>query len=164
MPFAALLIGAILVVVAFNNSFSALATELETDIPPYFKWAAAIAAILGLGYIPGLRTPSRYLLALVLLVVVLKNATQIIAGFKNFLTSGGTATTAGAGAANPSASYTATYAPAASSGGSGTTAASGNVNAFSTASTTLTAAQQLAANPLNPNAYTNLISGFGAAL
>ena len=73
MPFAILLIGAILVVTAFNNSFGTLASELESDIPPYFKWAAAIAAILGLGYIPGLRTPSRYLLGLVLLVILLTN-------------------------------------------------------------------------------------------
>ena len=113
MPFAALLIGALLIVAAFNNSFSALASELEADIPPYFKWAAAIVAILGLGYIPGFRTPSRYLLGLVLLVVLLVNYTQIIAGFKAFLTGSGTPTGTGAGAANPSASYTATYAPAA---------------------------------------------------
>ena len=57
MPVAILILGALLVVTAFNNSFSALATELEADIPGYFKWAAAIAAICALGYIPGMRTP-----------------------------------------------------------------------------------------------------------
>jgi len=46
MPFAILIIGAILVITAFNNSFGTLATQLEGDIPGYFKWAAAIAAIL----------------------------------------------------------------------------------------------------------------------
>jgi hypothetical protein len=107
MPFAILLIGVLLVVVAFNNSMSTLATELETDIPPYFKFAAAIAAIVGIGYVPGLRTPSRYLLGLVLLVVLLKNYTNIYAGFQSFLTGSGTPTSAGAGAANPSAAYTA---------------------------------------------------------
>ena len=107
MPFAILLIGAILVVTAFNNSFGALASELESDIPPYFKWAAAIAAILGLGYIPGFKTPSRYLLGLVLLVILLANNSQIIAGFKTFFTSSGTPTGTGAGAANPSAGYVA---------------------------------------------------------
>ena len=117
MPFAILIIGAILVVVAFNNSGPALVSELEADIPPYFKWAAAIAAILGLGYIPGLRIPSRYLLALVLLVVLLKNYTQIIAGFKNFLTGSGTPSGVGAGNPNPSASYTAQNAPAAAAAG-----------------------------------------------
>jgi hypothetical protein len=160
MPFAALLIGAILIVVAFNNSAPALVTELETDIPGYFKWAAAIAAIVALGYIPGFRTPSRYLLGLVLLVILLANYSQIFAGFKGFASSGGTATAAGAGAANPSASYTATYAPAASTTAPTTTAGT----QVAGASQALTAAQQLAANPLNPNAYTNLITGFGAAV
>lgn len=162
MPFAALLIGVLLVVVAFNNSFTALTTELETDIPAAFKWLAAIAAILALGYIPGMKTPSRYLLGLVALVVILTNWSQIQSGFTSFASSGGTATSAGAGAANPSASYTATYAPAAAS----TTAAT-STSATTTAAgatTALTGAQQLAANPLNPNAYTNLITGFGAAI
>jgi hypothetical protein len=113
MPFAVLLVGAILVIVAFNNSAPALVSELEADIPPYFKWAAAIAAILGLGYIPGLRTPSRYLLGLVLLVVLLKNYTGIVAGFKTFLTGSGTPSGVGAGSPNPSASYVSQNAPAA---------------------------------------------------
>jgi hypothetical protein len=121
MPFAVLIIGALLVIVAFNNSMSTLASELEADIPPYFKWAAAIAAILGLGYIPGLRIPSRYLLALVLLVVLLKNYTQIFAGFQSFLTGSGTPSASGAGQPNPTASYTAQFAPAASGTASATT-------------------------------------------
>jgi len=113
MPFAILIVGAILVIVAFNNSAPALVSELEADIPPYFKWATAIAAILGLGYIPGLRTPSRYLLGLVLLVVLLKNYTGIIAGFQTFLTGSGTPSGVGAGNPNPSSSYVAQNAPAA---------------------------------------------------
>ena len=59
MPFAALLIAIILIVVAFNNTAADLAKALEQDIPGYFVWGIAIAAILGLGYIPGMRTPSR---------------------------------------------------------------------------------------------------------
>jgi hypothetical protein len=127
MPFAILIVGAILVVTAFNNSFGTLATQLEGDIPGYFKWAAAIAAILGIGYVPGLRTPSRYLLGLVLLVVLLKNYQQIFSGFQTFLTSSGAAT-GGAGAANPTAAYvaapTSNATPSAASigGGSGSTA------------------------------------------
>jgi hypothetical protein len=157
MPFAALLIGAILIVVAFNNSYPALATQLESDIPAYFKWAAAIAAILALGYIPGMRTPSRYLLALVLMVIVLKNWPQIQAGFSSFAGSGGTATSAGAGAPNPSASYTAAYAPAASGTTSAGVAASTTpISAASTAST-------IAMNPLSPSSYLSALgsSGFG---
>jgi hypothetical protein len=136
MPFAILILGAILVITAFNNSFGTLASELEGDIPGYFKWAAAIAAILGIGYVPGLRTPSRYLLGLVLLVVLLKNYSGIFSGFKSFLTSSGAATS-GAGAANPTAGYvaapTSNATPTAqqiAGGGSGTT-----VNAATAAAT-----------------------------
>lgn len=130
MPFAILLIGALLVVVGFNNSMTALATELESDIPPYFKWAAAIAAIVGLGYIPGLRVPSRYLLGLVLLVVLVANKSAIPAAFQAFLTGSGTASGVGAGAPNPSTAYatnpTTTSPPtAAQIAGSGGTTASG---------------------------------------
>jgi hypothetical protein len=156
MPVAILILGALLVIVAFNNSFSALATELEQDIPGYFKWAAAIAAILALGYIPGMRTPSRYLLGLVLLVILLTNYQQIYAGFTAFASSGGATSGVGAAVPNPTASYVAANAPAAS--GTATTSATSTTTA---AAQTLTAAQQLAANPLNPNAYIGLAAGFG---
>jgi hypothetical protein len=158
MPIAILIIGAILVITAFNNSFPALATALETDIPPYFVWAAAIAAICAIGYIPGLRTPSRYLLALVLLVILLANYTQIYAGFQGFASSGATTTAGTGGTATPTAAYTAANAPAAAA----TTTASATTPAPSAAATTtLTAAQQIAANPLNPNSYVGLAAGFG---
>jgi hypothetical protein len=143
MPFAILLIGAILVVTAFNNSFGALATELESDIPPYFKWAAAIAAILGLGYIPGLKVPSRYLLALVLLVILLVNNSQIIAGLKAFFTSSGTPTGTGAGAPNPSAAYVAN--PATTSPPAATTVTGGG-------------------GPINPGLTLNPFTGLPSSL
>jgi hypothetical protein len=170
MPFAALLIGAILIVVAFNNSFGQLATQLESDIPGYFKWAAAIAAILALGYIPGMRTPSRYLLALVLMVIVLANWSQIQAGFTSFASSGGASTGAGAGAANPSAAYTAnpatTTTPTASqvAGGSGTTSA--GVAASATPQGLVSAATAIASNPLSPSSYLSAFgsSGFGGII
>lgn len=158
MPFAILIIGVLLIVVAFNNSFGQLATELEADIPGYFKWAAAIAAILALGYIPGFRTPSRYLLALVMLVILLANYAQIYAGLTSFASSGGAATGTGAGAANPSAAYTANPATttdptqqqiAGNAGGS--TAASGTQVASATS--------LIAANPLSPSSYVAAISG-----
>lgn len=165
MPFAILLIGIILIVVAYNNSFGSLASQLESDIPGYFKWAAAIAAILGLGYIPGLKTPSRYLLGLVLLVLVLANGNQIIQGFKTFLTSGGTAS-GGQGAANPSSGYTAnpsTTATPTPQQVAGLGSASGTTSAGVAQSTSqiLTGASQVAANPLNPNSYVGLAAGFG---
>ena len=157
MPVAILILGALLVIVAFNNSFSALATELESDIPGYFKWAAAIAAICALGYIPGMRTPSRYLLGLVGLVILLANYQQIYAGFTSFASSGGATSGVGAAVPNPTASYVAANAPAAA----GTTSTPSATSTAAAATQTLTAAQQLAANPLNPNAYIGLAAGFG---
>jgi hypothetical protein len=154
MPFAALLIGALLIIVAFNNSYPALTSELETDIPGYFKWAAAIAAILALGYIPGFRTPSRYLLALVLVVIVLTNWTQIQAGFSSFASNPNTAAGTGAAQPTPAASYIAANAPAAS----GTPSAGG-----ATGTQIASAASTIAANPLSPSAYLSAFgsSGFG---
>jgi hypothetical protein len=160
MPFAALLIGALLIIVAFNNSFPALVSELETDIPGYFKWAAAIAAIVGLGYIPGLRTPSRYLLGLVLLVILLTNYSQIYAGFTSFASAPGSGSGTGAAQPAPAASYIAANAPAAASG-TGTTSA--GVAASVTPQGLASAASTVAANPLSPSAYLSAFgsSGFG---
>lgn len=160
MPFAALLIGAILIVVAFNNSFGALATELETDIPAYFKWAIAIVAILALGYIPGMRTPSRWLLGLVALVIILVDWPKIQSGFSSFASSGGSGTGVGAAQPNPSAAYVAANAPAAtgttSAGVAGSTVASDISHAAA-------GVNAIASNPLSPSSYLAAFgsSGFG---
>jgi hypothetical protein len=166
MPFAILLIGALLVVVAFNNSMSALASELEADVPGYFKWAAAIAAIVGLGYIPGFRTPSRYLLGLVLLVILLSNNSQIIAGFQSFFASSGTASSVGAGAANPSTAYatnpTTTSAPTAAQiagSGSGSTATASTTGAQVAGAAS--SVSSILSNPLNPQSYVTAASKLG---
>jgi hypothetical protein len=165
MPFIALLIAVIIIVVAFNNQAGALATQLEGDIPGYFKWAAAIAAIVGVGFIPGLKTPSRWLLGLVLVVLLMKNYSTIFSGFQSFLTSTPTATSSTT--PNPAAAYvtsggTSGTPTAAEIAGSGATSSTATASAAATGvSQTLTAAQQLAANPLNPNAYVGLAAGFG---
>lgn len=83
MPLILALIGAALVLVALRNTQSQLATALEQDVPGYLKWVAAIAAIGALGYIKPLEIPSRWLLALVLMVIVLTNFTQIANSFKS---------------------------------------------------------------------------------
>jgi hypothetical protein len=101
MPIAFILIGAILIVVAFNNTMGQLASELKADIPGYFVWAIAIAAVLGLGYVPGMKTISRWLLGLVVLVIVLVNYKAILAGFTSFASTGGSATAAGAATTPP---------------------------------------------------------------
>jgi hypothetical protein len=121
MPFVVLIVGAILIIAAFNNTYSKLAAELETDVPGFFKWAAAIAAIVALGYVPGLRVPTRWLLALVMLVLLLKNYSQIYAGFTSFAQSNPAPT--GAAVPTPTAGFIAnpatTSPPTVGSGGTG---------------------------------------------
>jgi hypothetical protein len=85
MPFIVLVIAAIILITAIHGTHGDLATALEQDIPGYFKWAAAIAAIIGLGYLPGFERISRWLLVLVAVVVVLTQGKGIFAGFQQFL-------------------------------------------------------------------------------
>lgn len=155
MEFAALIIGALLLVSAFNNSYSQLVAELETDIPGFFKWGAAIVAILALGYLPGMKTPTRWLLALVLVVLVVKNYQQILSGFTTFSQASPTPTSSGA-AASPSASYVATYAPAAA-GATSTSSSAATTAAANTAVTQGFAAAGVPAG-LNPGSY---LAAFG---
>jgi hypothetical protein len=183
MPIALLLIGALLIIVAFQNTMGQLATELETDIPGFFVWAIAIAAILGLGYVPGMKTPSRWLLALVVLVVVLVNYQKILSGFTSFASSGGTATAAGATTtpANPASQFAATGTdPTAgqvsgtsgtvTAAGSSSTSASGLVGGLAGAAAgaasgviggATSAAGGVIANYLNPSSYVSAATGFG---
>ena len=83
MPFLLLLIGALLFIVAYQSTHGDLATYLKQDVPPFMRWAAAIAAIGALGWVPGMRDASRWLLALVLVVIVLTNYKQMLAGLQS---------------------------------------------------------------------------------
>lgn len=78
-----LAIGAIIIVAAFRNSQGALFAALYEDVPGFVIWAAAIFAIGAVGFIPGLKPVSRGLLALILVVIVLRNYREVIAGFEN---------------------------------------------------------------------------------
>jgi len=89
MPIALVIIGAILIVAAFNGTHPQLAAALERDVPGYFAWGVAIAAVLAFGFVPGLRGPSRWLLALVITVIVLRNWQAIVSGFSQFAATGG---------------------------------------------------------------------------
>lgn len=82
MPFILLLVGAVFIVAAYNDAQGTLISELETDIPPFLKWALAIVGVGAIGWIPGMQTIGRWLLALVLVVLFLSNYSQIIAGFQ----------------------------------------------------------------------------------
>lgn len=165
MEFVALLIGAIIIVAAFNNSQDGLATQLDQDIPGFFKMGVAIAAVLALGYVPGLKTPSRYLIALVLIVIVMTNYSQILAGFQAFTSSSGAAT--GSGAANPSTAYATNPAsnalPTAAeiAGSPGATSSSSTGTATAAANTAVTQGFASLGVPagLNPGSY---LAAFGA--
>jgi hypothetical protein len=167
MPFVVILVGVILVVAAWNETHGDLGKALQADVPGYFKWGAALAAIAGLGFVPGLKTPSRWLLALVLLVIFLHNYNSILAGFKNFAQSGAQPT--GTAGTDPTAAYTAnptatplpTESQIAGEGGGGGGAAGGTGTMIASASS---AANTVLANPTNPQSYiTALESGFGGA-
>jgi hypothetical protein len=78
MPFALLLIGAVLIIAAIRGTYADLGKQLTTDFTgsgsgSFLVWIAAIGAVGALGYSPVLRTPARMLLALVILAMVLTN-------------------------------------------------------------------------------------------
>jgi hypothetical protein len=81
MPFLLLLIGALLFISAWQNTYGALAAQLGQDVPAFMKWGLAVGAVAASGYVPGMREVSRWLLALVLVVIVLKNYQAMLAGF-----------------------------------------------------------------------------------
>jgi hypothetical protein len=104
MPLVALLVGALIIVAALRNVHGGLASALEEDVPGYFTWAIALAAVGALGYVPGLKTPSRMMLALIFVVLVVVNYRQMLAGFTGFAASGATPSPNQA-AAEPAAAY-----------------------------------------------------------
>jgi hypothetical protein len=185
MPIALIVIGALLVVVAFNNTMGSLAHELEADLPGFFIWMVAIAAVLGLGYVPGMKTPSRWLLGLIVLVVVLTNYKQMLAGFTGFASSGAGATASGQAAADPATQFASSpsgplptagqvagtaggAASGAAGAGSADPAGAAQQVAGQVAGQAIGAAQQVAgqatgmiADYLNPSTYVGMFAGFG---
>lgn len=76
MPFALVAIGVLLIVSAIRNTAGQLAQQLAGDLSGknnFLFWLAGLGAVGALGYIPALRTFSRVLLALIILVMALSN-------------------------------------------------------------------------------------------
>lgn len=107
MAFLALLIGVVLLVSALRDTHGELFGALETDVPGFAVWGAAIFGVAAIGFIPGLKPVSRGLLALILTVIFVTNYKAILAGFTGLATTdpqqangvgGGTSATDAAGA------------------------------------------------------------------
>ena len=118
MPFALLIIGAVLLISAVKgttDSLFALVTKDFTNTsgrPSFIYWLVAILLIGGLGYIPKLKPVSVSLLGLVVLVLFLTRGDPTKAGggfFEKFTAGLGTTTTAATPA--PSAGVAASSAP-----------------------------------------------------
>jgi hypothetical protein len=83
MILAILAIAAILIIAGLRNTQSILGNALIQDVPGYLVPAAAILAVGAIGFVPKLAPVSRGLLVLILLVIILKDYENVIAGFQN---------------------------------------------------------------------------------
>lgn len=109
MTLVILFIGVILVVTAIRDTQGSLFSALGTDVPGFVVWAAAIIAIGAIGFIPGLKPVSKGLLALVLIVIVLRNYQGIVTGFTNaWQSNSGTSSNASSSTSSSSSSTSAT--------------------------------------------------------
>ncbi|MDE2019920.1 MAG: hypothetical protein KGJ13_06280 [Patescibacteria group bacterium] len=90
MPYALLLIGAIMLVAGLRNTYAQLWKLVEGDFTSqggFLSWVAAIAVVGGLGYIPKLRPLSIAFMTLLLVVLVLSNG-GVFAKLQAFIQSG----------------------------------------------------------------------------
>lgn len=90
MPYALLLIGAILLVAGIRNTYKDLWALIKGDFTAtdgFLTWVAAIAVVGGIGYIPRLKPLSVAFMTLLLLVLVISNG-GVFAQLQNFIKSG----------------------------------------------------------------------------
>jgi hypothetical protein len=105
MPVIALIIGIAILITAYNDTAGDLGNALKQDLPGFFPWLMAIGVILGLGYVPGLEKPSRYLLVLVGVVLLLTKGKGIFEGFQKFALASSSSTGQGQPPAEPTTAY-----------------------------------------------------------
>lgn len=138
MPLAFLVIGALLVVVAVRGTYANLGTLLVNDFTGasagkgFLVWVAAIAAIGALGWIPGMKTPSRILLAMVILAIFLSNS-GVFAQAQKVVSGGIPSVTVSTAQATPTAEPLPAAIPVQLSGTSSSGSSSGASGALSTA-------------------------------
>lgn len=131
MPLLLIFVAGVLIVSAIRNTQTQLATELETDLPGFGAWALAIIGVGALGWVPGMRVISRWLLALVIVVLVVKNYSALFAGFAHTAAPQPTQ-----GAITPAAAYAANPDNPQLAAGDVGTATAANINAVQPASVT----------------------------
>lgn len=76
MPFLFIVVGVVMLVSAVRNTNGQIVTLIKGDFTGkgnFFYWTAAMGVLGGLGYVPQLRTLSRWFMALVIVVLFLKN-------------------------------------------------------------------------------------------
>jgi len=141
MIFGLALIGLLLIASALKGTEHELAQRFQTDLlgaDGFIAWIFAILAIGALGYVPGLETVSNYLLALIMVVVVVRNGgiwTQFQAALQQ----------ASAAGPAPSIAPKATSADGSGSSGSGGSSSSSGSSGASTAVAALSTIAEIAA-------------------
>lgn len=104
MPFLLLIMGAVLLVATLRNTQGQLGEALATDVPPFLKIALAIGAVGSIGFLPKMQPIGRMLLALVMVVLALKNYADLFKGFTSLSAEAPAPTKA---AVTPAAAYVA---------------------------------------------------------
>lgn len=88
MPYALILIGAIMLVAGIRNTHGDLWELVKGDFRGGFlMWVAAIAVVGGIGYVPKLKPLSVSFMTLLLLVLLLSNS-GVFARLQSFIQSG----------------------------------------------------------------------------
>lgn len=103
MAFLAILVALMVLVSAIRNTQGDLFSALAQDVPAFGIWAAAIFALAMIGFVPGLKPVSRGLLALVLLVIVLRNYSAILSSFQGLAKGSSSSSSGGSGSSLGSA-------------------------------------------------------------
>jgi hypothetical protein len=154
MPFALLALAVVLIVAAYRDTQGQLVSTLGTDLSGYVPLALAIGGTSAIGFIPKMQPVSRFLVAMLLTMYVLKNGQAIVAGFKGLSSAAPTASVT-----DPATQFASTGPFAAPGATTTTTAAPGGGAA------TALAANNPLAHLANPGefltAYTAGLGGFG---
>lgn len=91
MPFALLLVGMLLIITGFQNTYQAFGSQVQKDFSGkdgFLYWIAAIGIVGGVGYVKPLEPISRAFLVLLIVVIFLSKGNAINKGgasiFSNF--------------------------------------------------------------------------------